>query len=336
MHTRLKQEQDSVKVRSRRYSPEKRRFLDKYVEELIDMSFWTKMPTADWQAAPLIVPKPGSKANWRLTMDARPVNAATINESWQMPHLEAEINDFRGSKCFASIDFVSGYWQLPLHEDSWTKCGVVTLTGVCASKRMLPGLSNASAHFQRSVEPCFAELRDNLKAWLDDFNLHANKEEELLQVLQRFFEICEPKNSRLSVIKSVPFSLEIGRCGRIISKDGYKMDPRRLQGLKNISEPTTADELAEFVYCARWMSNSIPSLAERSAPLVDILEQAFKKSGKRTKQSIKKYNLRDLSWGTAHSKAFESIQEILRNAVQMSHVHPSKVTCIFTDASDKH
>ena len=125
-------------------------------------------------------------------------------------------------------------------------------------------------------------------------------------------------------------------CGRIITADGYKMDPRRLDGLKNMSTPKTADELAEFVYCARWMSIAIPEFARRVSPLTDMLEVAYKKSGKRTKSSIKKFQLRELSWGTIHTQAFESIQDSLREAVKMSYVDSEKVTCVFTDASDKH
>lgn len=161
-----------------------------------------------------------------------------------MPHIEAEINDFRGSTCFASIDFVSRYWQLPLSKKSWPNCGVITLTGVCISKRVLPGLTNAGAHFQRNVEPCFAGLRKNLKAWMDDFSLHGKMEEELLDILERFIEICCAKNLRLSALKSNLLSTKLPWCGRISTKDGYQMDPRRLEGLKNMAHPETADELA--------------------------------------------------------------------------------------------
>lgn len=252
-----------------------------------------------------------------------------------MPHLEAEINDFKGSKCFASIDFVSGYWQLPLAEDSWTCCGVVTPNGVLVSKRVLPGLTNSGAHFQRSVEPCFAELRMNLKAWLDDFSLYGKEEEDLLNVLERFLSICAQKNLFLSARKSILFTKEMTWCGRVITPDGYKMEPRRLEGLKDMAFPNTADELAEFVYCTRWMSVCIPDFARRIAPLVELLDKAYKKSGRRTKKSIKNIKLRELSWGATHTKSFESLQESLRDAVRMSYVDPKKVICVFTDASDK-
>ena len=72
------------------------------------------MPTAEWQAAPLLVPKPGSKAKLRMAVDLRPVNAVTVKESLPMPHLDSEMQDFAGSKFFAILDFVSAYLQLPL------------------------------------------------------------------------------------------------------------------------------------------------------------------------------------------------------------------------------
>ena len=106
-----------VRVKARRYSPEQRRFMEKYAEKLLDMDFVMIMPTATWQAAPLIVPKPGSKAKFRMAIDLRPVNSATVKESWPMPHLESEMIDFGGSNCFASLDFVSAYWKLALHPD---------------------------------------------------------------------------------------------------------------------------------------------------------------------------------------------------------------------------
>lgn len=45
-------------------------------------------------------------------------------------------------------------------------------------------------NFQEKVEQCFAELKDNMKAWIDDLMLHANDEAHLICILRRFFDIC--------------------------------------------------------------------------------------------------------------------------------------------------
>lgn len=73
----------------------------------------------------------GSKVKFRVAVDLRPVNAATMKEArpTHMPHLESELSDFAGSKCFASLDFASGYWQLPLHPDFYSTCDIFTPKG---------------------------------------------------------------------------------------------------------------------------------------------------------------------------------------------------------------
>ena len=216
MRVRLHPERRSVKVKARRYSPDQHGFLVACVNALKDMSFFIDMPTAEWQAAPLLVPNRNSRAKFRMTVDLRPVNAATIKEAWPMPNLESEINDFKGSTCYASLDFVSGYWQMPLHPGSYSSCGVITPKGVVASTRVLPGLENACAYFQRTVELLFSSLRDNMKAWLDDFSLYAKCEGLLLRKLKEFFQ-CKEKKLSLSAKKCVLFTDEHKRCGRIVS-----------------------------------------------------------------------------------------------------------------------
>ena len=335
MRVRLEPGPSPVRVKARRYSPEQRAFMEKYADKLLEMDFCLVMPTASWQAAPLIVPKLGSRSRHRMAIDLRPINAATIKESWPMPHLDSEVMDFAGSNNFASLDFVSAYWQMPLDPDSYSACGIVTPEAVLASKRVLPGLANATSYFQSTVEPRFAEMRSNLKAWLDDFNLHTKSEAHLLSLLDRFFTICSKHGLFLSAIKSVFFPRHIKWCGRVISADGYKLDPARLSGLQQMAMPQTADELGQFIYCCRWMSNAIPDFARRVAPLNEVLEAAFNRSGKRTKRSIKKLALSTLSWGTAHTQAFHDLQDTLRNSVSLSYPKPGMEICIFTDESER-
>lgn len=278
-----------VKSKVRRYPVDQRKFLNKYVEKLVEYGFFFENNEATWQAAPHIVPKPDSKAKFRATIDLRPVNSAMKAMAWPMPNIESEIQDFRGSKFFAVLDFCSGYWQMPLHPDSYEACGVVCPSGTYSSTRVLQGLKVATAYFQSTVEPLFSELRNNMKAWLDDFNLHANKESELLSYLRRFFAICKEVGLYLSAKKCRFFAKEIKWCGRIVDETGYRLDPRNAEGLRNMQSPTTADELCQFIHCCRWMSSSIPDFSKRIAPLVEILEEAYKKAKSRKKKSHQVY-----------------------------------------------
>lgn len=146
---------------------------------------------------------------------------------------------------------------------------------------------------------------------------------------------CRQHGLFLSAKKCVFFTKAVRWCGRVISKDGIKMDPSRVSALQELDLPQTAGELCQFINCLRWMSNSIPQFAERSAPLVEVLEEAYKKSGRRTKRSIQNMLLQTLSWGDRHVKAFKSLQDTIRSAVSMAFPKANKRICMYTDASDR-
>lgn len=213
MRVQLLPHKRPVKVKARRYPAKQRAFLNAYVKQLVGMKFLILNPEAAWQAAPVLVPKARSKAKFRMAIDLRPVNAATVKQSWPMPHIDSEVQDFADSECFAVLDFCSGYWQLPVHPDSYDACRIVCPDGVYSSTRALPGLTNATCYFQSTVEPLFHELRANMKAWLDDFNLHAAREDHLLRLLDKFFTICAERNLFLSARKCQFFAREIKWCG---------------------------------------------------------------------------------------------------------------------------
>ena len=113
----------------------------------------------------------------------------------------------------------------------WTENEVVQPT------RTPQGGCNSAANFQAKVEPCFRELRAHLLAWLDDFVLHTKSPDELLDVLQRFFQICKERNLVISLPKTTFFSKRIRWCGRIIDSDGVKMDPTNYEGIKMEAYP---------------------------------------------------------------------------------------------------
>ena len=97
-----------------------------------------------------------------------------------------------------------------------------------------------------------------MKAWLEDFNFMQKNENEMIILPSKFFAMCKEKGLSLSARKSVLFAKELKWCSRTINSDGYTMDPANVERLKNMETPKTAAELAQFVYCCRWIHK--PSL----------------------------------------------------------------------------
>lgn len=162
LRVRLKPGALSVRAKQGRYPPEKREFMTRYVRELFKLGFVKKTTAPEWVSAPLIVPK-RPPAMFRLTIDYRAVNNATLPTFWPMPNIEAELNDTRGSKAFAAIDFCSGYWQAPLHPESQPLFAFMTPDGVVMPTRTTQGGCNSAANFQEKVSQCFSSFERTLK-----------------------------------------------------------------------------------------------------------------------------------------------------------------------------
>ena len=87
---------------------------------------------------------------------------------------------------------------------------------------------NAPANFQRFMERCLGDLRDKVAVtYLDDiiefsrtFEAHVEHLREILRKLRQHGVKLKPRKCSL-------FKREVRFLGRIVSGDGYRMDPER-------------------------------------------------------------------------------------------------------------
>ena len=51
---------------------------------------------------------------YRFCIDYRRLNDVTKKDAFPVPDVKDALDSLRGAKCFATIDLLSGYWQLGL------------------------------------------------------------------------------------------------------------------------------------------------------------------------------------------------------------------------------
>lgn len=318
----------------RRYALPQRAFIQSTVRCLEKIGAISFNPKSKWASPALAVPKPGTD-RLRFTVDLRGVNKQTVPVAPAMPDLETLYRSIEGSSVFANIDMCHAYWQIPLDEGSREVMSIQTPSGVYTPNRILQGSTDAGNHFQAVTSRIFAELSSNMLQWLDDFLLHASGESELLEKLQRFFELCRQYKLKIHAEKMSLFCKSVKFCGRIIDKEGIQFDPRSLKTITTMLRPGWGAELQQFLCATNWMRSSIPNYSSTVAPLQKLIEQLYQKVGKRTKRAVSKLNLTEL-WGEEHDRAFESIKSFLVQSIKLSYPKSSHTMCLFTDASETH
>ena len=92
------------------------------------------------------------------------------------------------------------------------------------------GLMNVGATFQRAMDIAFVGLKDKFfLIYLDDLTVYSNIHEEHLQHLRRVFLKCRQFGISLNPKRS-QFSLKEGKIlGHIVSAEGVKIDPVRVE-----------------------------------------------------------------------------------------------------------
>jgi hypothetical protein len=73
------------------------------------------------------------------------------------------------------------------------------------------------------------DIKSNIKVWLDDCLPHPKTEDDLLATPNFFFKKCQEHELKLHASKCVLFATTLRYCGRLITKDGVRFDPKNME-----------------------------------------------------------------------------------------------------------
>eukprot|EP00253_Pinus_taeda_P020905 PITA_20905 len=176
------------------------------------------------------------------------------------------------------LDGYSGYNQILVHEDDRDKKTFTTPWGTFHYAKMPFGLKNARATFQRAMDMAFANEKDVfLVVYLDYLTVFSNSDEEHLYHLKIVFQKCRKYGISLNLKKSL-FTMDEGKLlGYIISKDGIRIDPARVESIQQIEQPPNKKEIQSFNGKLNFLRCFIPNLAEHLREITSMLKKDSQK-----------------------------------------------------------
>jgi hypothetical protein len=157
------------------------------------------------------------------------------------------------------------------------------------------GLMNAGATFQRAMDIAFVSERDKFVViYLDDLTIFSKSDEDHLIHLKQMFEKCHKFGLSLNPKKS-HFAMQEGKLlGHIVSRDGIKINPKRVEAIDTINITRNVKEIQSFLGNINFLRRFIPNFAE----IVKMITNMLKKN-------------KEVKW-TAESKAlFVHINKII-------------------------
>eukprot|EP00253_Pinus_taeda_P016277 PITA_16277 len=203
-----------------------------------------------------------------------------------------------GASRMSLLDGYSRYNQILVHEDDRDKTTFTTPWGTFHYAKMRFGLKNVGATFQHAMDVAFANEKDVfLVVYLDDLTVFSNSDEEHLYHLKIVFQKCRKYGISLNPKKSL-FAMDEGKIlGHIISKDGIRVDPTRVEAIQQIEQPRNKKEIQSFNGKLNFLRRFIPNLAEHLREITSMLKKDSQV--KWTEEAVKSFNLVKLALSSA-------------------------------------
>lgn len=186
------------------------------------------------------------------------------------------------------LDGFSGYNQILVHPEDQEKMTFTTPWGTIMYFKMPFGLRNAGDRFQRAMDIAFLEEKDKFVViYFDDITVFSKSDNQHLQHLECVFLKCKKIGISLNPKKS-QFALEEGKLlGHIISKDGIKIDPQRVDTIQNLAIPRTKKEVQSFIGKVNFLKRFISNFAEIMKHITNMLRK--ENEIKRTSEARKSF-----------------------------------------------
>ena len=267
----------------------------------------------DWCAGMVVAPRKNGKV--RICVDLTKLNESVRREKHPLPTVEHTLSKLSGAKVFSKLDANSGFWQIPLAAESKTLTTFITPVGRFCFNRLPFGISSAPEHFQRRMSSILEGL-EGVVCLMDDILIYGPDQETHDQRVKAVLTRLAEHGATLNVEKCAFDKMSMPFLGQIVSNDGIRPDPQKVQAIKEMKSPQNVTEVRRFLGMANQLAKFSLPLVDHTKPLRELLEKDTA-----------------WTWDTPQQAAFEKVKEHLTTPSVLAHYDPNRETVVSADAS---
>ena len=176
------------------------------------------------------------------------------------------------------------------------------------------GLKIMTGHMQKIMERLLENI--GIVPFQDDTAVASKSVEEHIATVKKVLEVITYEAGlRIRFKKCKFFKTEARVLGMIVSREGIRMDPQKIEAIVNWQKPMTGKAIQRFMGAANFNREFSHKFAEISAPL----------------EGCK--NEKTIVWNEEREKAFENLKKLFQENILLTHVDWKKQMFLTTDAS---
>ena len=310
----------------------------KHIEDMLRKG-WIQKSKSAW-SSPIVLAKK-KDGTLRACNDYRLLNIKTISDRHPLPRIQETIDSLQGSTIFTTLDLSKAYHQGYLTPESRPLTAFATPWGFYEWVRIPFGLKNAVACFQRFMEECLQEERNEYcMPYLDDTIVYSSDTATHIQHVRNVLRKFQQKKLKLNIQKCNFCTPEVEYLGRLISKDGYRLDDRSIRAVTELKDRVfeTVGDIRKLFGLLSFHRRHIQNFAAISKPLADSLmkeniiadQKDIKINAKGVIASSQK-----ITWTPAHQQALETLIDVVTKPPILSYANFDADFFVHVDTSGK-
>ncbi|KAI3778829.1 hypothetical protein L2E82_08214 [Cichorium intybus] len=299
-----------------RLAPTEMRELMSQLQELLDRGF-IRPSSSPWGAPVLFVKK--KDGSMRMCIDYRELNKITIKNRYPLPRIDDLFDQLQGADYFSKIDLRSGYHQVRVKESDVEKTAFRTRYGHYEFLVMPFGLTNAPAIFMDLMNRVCKPFLDRFViVFIDDILIYSKNKEEHASHLRLVLETLKREQLYAKFSKCEFWMREVQFLGHVVSIQGIKVDPAKVEAVMKWEPPKTPTEVRSFLGLAGYYKRFIQDFSRIAVPLTRLTrkEEQFR-------------------WQEEQERAFATLKEKLCNAPVLTLPDGTEDFEVYSDASHR-
>jgi hypothetical protein len=268
----------------------------------------------DWVNSMVVVEKPKT-GKLRICLDPKALNDAIRRPHYPMPTLEDVTSRLTNAKYFSILDITHAYWSIKLDEKSSLLTTFSTVFGRYRWLRLPFGISASSDLFQHKVEEIFEGLT-GMTSIVDDILIYGETREEHDANLRNVLERAKNKGIKFNPDKCIIAVQEVPFFGHLITSNGLKPDPSKIEAVTKLGVPQNRTELETLLGMVNYLQKFSPNLAEVTSPMRSLLKKDI-----------------EFVWDHTQTDAFNKMKELISQSPVLAFFDHNKPVTLECDAS---
>ena len=303
--------------------------LKKELNRLCELGVLEWQPESEWASPSFIVPKKDQTV--RFLSDFREVNKRIVRKPFPLPKISTVLQELEGFTFATALDLNMGYYTIRLDPDSSKICTIIFPWGKYSYLRLPMGIAGSPDIFQAKMTELMATL-EFVRAYIDDLLcITKGTLDDHLAKLELVLSRLQDANLKVNARKSNFCATETEYLGYILSRDGIKPQPKKVQSILALTPPKNVKDLRRFLGMVQYYRDLWARRSEMLAPLTSLVgECGHTKTTKRLKVRKKPWH-----WEEVHQKAFDDVKATIAKDVTLAYPDYSQGFEIYTDGSKR-